>query len=344
MPIGKDKLSLYPSLDLNHLSLVQNALCPFKVDLPTKLKHQIGQVCDEFIAFKKETSQKPWSDSVLNSLDFHYSNDSLKIIEANTNASGFLLSNLLLKEESKITDYEQTLFSSFETVFKGDFKTVYINDENPIAEKMYAEFLMFKDFFKRHGVSATITQTKDIKVKDSKIYLYNRDTDFYLEKNPVLKVLWSEGVAYLSTNPHTYENIADKKNSVELSKIIHEERYSNLKNSTLLTKFLTEQNKEELWSERKKLFFKPSSSFGSKGVYSGKSISRKKFDELDDKTLSQEAHPPGKVEVNKQTWKFDIRAYFSEGPVQKILCRLYQGQVTNFSNPGGGFALINWID
>jgi hypothetical protein len=49
------------------------------------------------------------------------------------------------------------------------------------------------------------------------------------------------------------------------------------------------------------------------------------------------------VTHNDQEWKYDIRAYFSEGSVQKILARVYQGQLTNFSQAGGGFALIEWV-
>ena len=83
--------------------------------------------------------------------------------------------------------------------------------------------------------------------------------------------------------------------------------------------------------------------FGGKGVYAGKSLSRKKFDSLGNHYIAQEAHPPGRVDFNDENWKYDIRAFFSESHVQKIVARVYQGQVTNFSKEGGGFALIDWV-
>lgn len=343
--IGKNKLALYPSLTEDLLSDVANALCPFHTKLPIKVKEQIEKTCEEFLKFKKETATSPWSDSVLNSLDFHYSDEKLKIIEANTNASGFLLSNLLLEDDNEIPVFEKSLFESFKGVLKArDLKHIFISDKDPEGERMFAEFLMFKDFFKRFDVKASVVKTKDVKIKDSKIYLYNRDTDFYLEKNMVLKALWETGQAVLSTNPNSYQNIADKKYSVDSPELLKESRFTNLKESTLETYKLDDTNRDDLWTRRKSFFFKPSSSFGSKGVYAGKSVSRKKFDAFEDGYLAQELHLPGKIVNGDDEWKFDIRAYFSEKGVQKVLARVYKGQLTNFSSPGGGFALIKWVD
>ena len=343
--IGKNKTDLYPSLTDDLLNDVANALCPFAIELPKKVKEKINKTCEEFLIFKKETATVPWSDAVLNSLDFHYSDEKLKIIEANTNASGFLLSNLLLANDDDALLFEESLIESFTSILKHpDLKHIFINDENPEKERMFTEFLMFKDFFNRFDVKSSVIKTKDVKIKDSKIYLYNRDTDFYLEKNMVLKALWQTGQAVLSTNPASYQNIADKKYSVDSSDLLNESRFSNLKDSTLETYKLNETNRDDIWTRRKSFFFKPSSSFGSKGVYAGKSVSRKKFDEFEDGYLAQELHLPGKVTNADDEWKFDIRAYFSEGAVQKVLARVYNGQLTNFSSPGGGFALINWVD
>lgn len=338
---------LYPSINEERLDAVANALCPFKVKLPASLEETTHSVCSDFLSLKKESTKEmtdDWEDSVLNSLDFHYSDQKLKIIEANTNASGYLISHLINQKASDIEMFENVLFDSFMKKFGTDCKKVFIADAKPEKEKMFAEFLMYKDFFERKGIEAEIIETSKIKNHlDSKVYVYNRDTDFYLENHPELLAAWKEGKLILTSSPLSYENIAAKAINIKEQELLDNEKYLNLKPFFLETLNFD----KELWSKRKSYFFKPSSSFGSKGVYSGKSISRKKFDGLGEDGnqdyLAQEMHIPGKVDHDGTAWKYDIRAYFSEGSVQKILARVYQGQLTNFSQAGGGFALIEWI-
>lgn len=346
---GKNKpLDYYPSLTKEHLEAVGAALCPFSVKLPKKIQTQIFTVCEQFLNYKKETASTPWQDSVLNSVDFHYSSEKLKIIEANTNASGFLLSNLLLKNSEQALAFETDLIKSFRSVFDSDFKKVFIIDKAPEQEKMFAEFLMFKDFFKRNSINVEICTTSSIpsviQSSDESLYVYNRDTDFYLEENLTLKDLWLNKEVILSTSPSSYQNIADKKYDTLNRDLMNQGRFKELKEASLETLNLTPENKDAIWSKRKTYFFKPSSSFGSKGVYAGKSVSRKKYETFTAEYLAQELHPPGKISDGEKDWKFDIRAFFSEQGVQKIIARVYQGQLTNFSNLGGGFALIKWID
>lgn len=347
--IGTTDLSLeklYPSLNEKHKEQVKNALCPFKVKLPKSLKLKILKVVDQFIQSKKLIASH-WEDSVLNCLDFHYSEDQLKIIEANTNASGYLITHLLENENTVIENYEQSVLASFYSVFQNKTPSpLLIVDTKPENEKMYPEFLMFKDMFLKHGVSPVeIKDTKELEenITFDKQYIYNRDTDFYLEKFPNIKEAWLSKSLTLSTSPTAYENIASKDAPILPEDETHP--FSDLEASVLKNYSIG----EDLWAMRKKLFFKPKKSFGSKGVYAGKSLSRKKFETLKSEDyLAQELHLPGKVKHNDEEWKFDIRAYFSEEhtdspSVQKIVARVYQGQVTNFSKPGGGFALIDWV-
>ncbi len=267
----------------------------------------------------------------------------MKFIEANTNASGFLLPNILFDSPEEVLKFEKTLLESFQSVFQNNSPDkVYIIDKDPESEKMFLEFLMYKDFFERHGISAKILKTSEVQIQNDSLYLYNRDTDFYLERNPVIRALWETNKIHLSTSPSSYQNIADKKFDVHNNDLL--EKYEHLNPATLQTLSLSSENRDEIWSKRKKFFFKPSSSFGSKGVYAGKSGSRKKFDTFEDGYLAQELHPPGKVTEADEDWKYDIRAFFSENGVQKIIARVYQGQLTNFSKLGGGFALIKWVD
>ena len=104
---------------------------------------------------------------------------------------------------------------------------------------------------------------------------------------------------------------------------------------------------DELWSSRKLYFFKPQQSFGSKGVYSGKGISRKAFERLDpDGFMAQELCPPGRQtfiwDDQEVELKYDLRFYSFQGEIQHSVARLYQGQATNMKTPLGGLAPIIW--
>lgn len=344
LQIGKNKiLNLYPSVKKELWQKVENAFCPFKVGLPEKLHQKINKTVAEFIEFKKSLNDT-WEFSISNSLDFHYSAGELKIIEANTNASGYILSNLLLEKEESVLNYEKKLLQSFLNKLPDHYpKKIYIADEKPSEENMYAEFLMYQDFFKRGGLDSEIIKTEELRSLTPPFFVYNRDNDFELEKRPWLKELWKKNEISLSTSPLSYKNIAAKDYEHDIQSQLFASSFENLKKAHLRSYSLTKEKREELWGQRKKLFFKPAKSYGGKGVYAGKSISRKKFDSFDKDYIAQERHEAGKITFADQEWKYDIRAFFSESEVQKVIARVYQGQVTNFQNPGGGFALIDWI-
>ncbi|HPI39612.1 MAG TPA: hypothetical protein PLJ21_02335, partial [Pseudobdellovibrionaceae bacterium] len=108
---------------------------------------------------------------------------------------------------------------------------------------------------------------------------------------------------------------------------------------------LNPTTQEELWAQRKKFFFKPMNSYGSKSAYSGNGISSIKFQHLAlENTLAQEFSPPGRQMHGDQEFKYDLRFYAYEDQVQLVMGRLYQGQLTNFKTPLGGWACINITD
>lgn len=330
----------YPGIKQIPFEDYENALCDFKIKLPKKVLFQITKFSEKI--YPLITKDLKMNESVLNCYDFHYSEQKLKLIEMNTNASGFLLTQLLETDKEVIRSFEESLIESFINSFKEKPKKVFIIDENPSEEKMFVEFKIYEDFFRSFDIKAqTLTTAEFTKLalaSDEKLFCYNRDCDFYLDENPNLKKLWLDKKVVLSTHPESYELIASKKNLIDLS---------NESDIFLKNYIVNEENFDQLWQIRKKLFFKPFESFGSKGVYAGKSVSKKKFQEIvdsDTEYMAQELHLPGKVINEESEWKFDIRAYFSTENIQKVVARVYKGQVTNFKEPGGGFALIEWID
>ena len=190
------------------------ALCDFSVELSKKIQKKIYTITEEFLAFKKSL-YPDWQNSVLNCLDFHYSSNTLKIIEANTNSSGYLVTHLLSQSIEEALKYEKSIYQSFLDVFDSKKpEPLFIIDENPKKEKMYPEFLMFKDFFKRQGLDHVyIVKTSELPL-DKNSFVYNRDTDFHFDKNPNLLKAFNDGSIKLSTSPLTYDRLASKKNDL----------------------------------------------------------------------------------------------------------------------------------
>jgi hypothetical protein len=101
---------------------------------------------------------------------------------------------------------------------------------------------------------------------------------------------------------------------------------------------------ERLWSQRRQLFFKPASGFGSRAAYRGDKITTRVWkDILAGDYVAQKLVAPGERTIGEdsgQQLKFDVRSYVYDGQSQWLAARLYQGQTTNFRTPGGGFAPV----
>ena len=338
-----------------------------RVELSKKVFSQMKSVVKEIYRFKKTFKKqennfpktafkKTNQDSLLMSYDFHVREDKAYLIEINTNASGFLLVNSFYQFKNKpYKEALEALFLSFLSEWKKsgrseDLKNITLIDENPREQKMILEFFMFKDFFKKRDINLEIADPKDITLKDSHLYLsskkldfiYNRTTDFYFEKYSHLEKSYLEGTCVFSPHPREYYLLADK---MRLCDFYKEESLKKIRNNLLETNLVREEDKDFLWKERKKYFFKPVKSYGGKRVYNGSSISRKKFEELfkEDFLYQKTIKPSLTVDSKKEEWKTDFRIYVYEDQVQQVCARCYQGQISNFQVIGSGFALVEII-
>ncbi len=295
----------------------------------------------------------PKTKSLLTCFDFHYNEaQGLKLIEINTNASLYL--PIILQRCAQLDQCKppqiDVLLASFEETFnlrKGD--SISIFDESPEDEGLYFEFLIFKEWLSQKGYPTNIVSLQDFaqKANDN---IYNRYTDFYLaeEKSKALAHDYFSETRKFSPNPKEYTLLADKK---RLTPLREELALRNLDLAEVIpeTRIFKEfESKDDIWSQRKKLFFKPSEGFGSKGAFSGKSISRKAFDSIySPEFIAQEVCPAGKQTFTKDgeeiTMKFDIRVFTFEGKIQNYGARLYQGQTTNMQTPWGGIAPIDFF-
>jgi hypothetical protein len=321
----------------------RNLIADYYLELPDQILKQAKEFAKEL----SQTDSNPFPGGFSPSLDFHWSieQQTLKLIEANTNAA-FLGLSLPLYQAARVpfTSCPSEIASQFLAITQTHeiSRTLHlaIVDETPQSQSLYIEFLYYKKLFSRYFDKVTIEDSSKVTGQESCIY--NRVTDFYFEKphHKLLLDFWKKHNDRISPNPNDYRFFADKTNVTKWSE--------NPKLAPYIPKLqiITEHNKEEIWSNRKRLFFKPNQSFGSKMTYRGSSISRGHFEQLLSlkSALAQEFIPAPEILTERHgPLKFDLRFYVYQGEVTQSVARLYQGQVTNSKTPGGGFAPIQWI-
>jgi hypothetical protein len=314
--------------------------------------------------FKDQTGLEiPRNHSICMSYDFHLSNDNLKLIEVNTNASFLALGKFFYDSQGLKNpcgqDVESKLHSdilqevSYYSPKKENLK-VAIVDENPSRQKLYAEFLCYRELMKSWGWSADILDSSQL--QPGYDFIYNRDTDFYFTSTRTrkLKEIFNLQTCAISPQPFEYCKLADKERMLEWmnseQSFIQDPNQAQFFKSILLQSTpLTAETQDQIWANRKNLFIKPFRSFGSKQSYKAASISRRLFEELVQQKdlVAQEYAPAGTVSVETdegaKEFKFDLRVYAYRSEVRSIIGRVYQGQLTNMKSPFGGFAVVQIV-
>lgn len=365
----------------------ENLISPFEINLPNSTLEQIRQAILDFDQLR--TSSKyieahqaelnmnglidPGNRAIANSFDFHIDeNGNIKLIEMNTNAA-FLALGLELylckKGVNPVSSFneesiKQMVLSEIQLHAKaGKKKTppnadkirIAIIDEEPASQRLFVEFLVYKNLFEQWGWSVDILDYRQINPVDYD-FIYNRFTDFLLSgpESKQIRDAWESQELCLSPHPFEYYLLADKERMTEWARPDYltqlgftPDFQERLQKVIPQCSVLTIDNKESLWGEKKKWFFKPLRAYGSKQSYKGASISRKFFDSLEpSETLAQEYVPaPEQIfetPTGPQSFKFDLRCYAYQGELQLVIARIYQGQVTNLKTPLGGFACVNF--
>lgn len=310
--------------------------------------------------------------------DFHLTESGLGLIEINTNAGGAMLSVALARAQlaccvplhdmiAAAAAMEEAIVNMFRREWQlskrsGPLRCIAIVDEAPQQQYLYPDFLLFQDLFRRHGFEAIIADPSELALRDGVLrhgrtivdLVYNRLTDFSLHEpvNAVLREAYLQHAVVLTPHPQAHALYADKRNLALLS---DDRKLQALgvpapSRRILLagipaTQRVDPADAERLWSERRGLFFKPATGFGSRAAYRGGKLTRRVWQEiLAGDYVAQAIVAPGKrILVSQsapQALKFDVRNYVYEGLVQWLAARLYQGQTTNFRTLGGGFAPV----
>ncbi|MGZ3768203.1 MAG: hypothetical protein ACXVCP_05900 [Bdellovibrio sp.] len=372
-PALKDK----PLENLVH----ENLISPFTVKLPGSVLKQAEQAVSLLFSMREKESYKnhyknlidekglqdPGNKSIMMSYDFHVDeNNNLKLIEINTNAAFLILGHQLYqmrKQALPVGDFSLSeIGESIRTEMVLQKKNIPANfkisivDDKPEEQRLFVEFLVYNELFKSFGWDSRIQDYKELFTDFSPDFIYNRYTDFFLDEpsSSTLRQKFLNRDVCLSPNPYEYLLLADKQRLIDWvqpgfleAQGISGEDLSLLKTVLPLSYDLNQENAEEIWSHRKKLFFKPKNAYGSKQSFRGSSISRKAFEELlKDETIAQEFIPAPEqtfeTPEGPQSFKFDLRCYAYQGRLQLVIARLYQGQVTNLRTPHGGFGTVDF--
>lgn len=375
--------STFPGLQEKPLeNLVhENLISPFTIKLPRSVLEQAQKAISLLFSLREKQSYKdyyqnftnekglrdPGNKSIMMSYDFHVDeNQNLKLIEINTNAAFLILGHQLYqmrKQALPVSDFSlQEIANDIQTELRLQGKIpssnlkISIIDDKPEEQRLFVEFLAYNELFKSLGWDSRIQDYKDLFQDFHPDFIYNRYTDFFLTEpsSATLKEKFLSREVCLSPNPYEYLLLADKQRLIDWvqpgfleSHGIHGEDLSLLKTILPQSYDLCSENAEEIWAQRKKLFFKPKNAYGSKQSFRGSSISRKAFEELlKDETIAQEFVPAPEQNFETpsgpQNFKFDLRCYAYQGRLQLIIARLYQGQVTNLRTPYGGFGTVQF--
>ena len=216
--------------------------------------------------------------------------------------------------------------------------------------------------FRRFGIDASIGDAKEFEWRDNKLWhrgtavdmVYNRLTDFYLAEpaHHALRSAYEAGAIVLTPHPRAHALHADKRNLIALSNDallaawgVAESDRNLLKATIPQTRQVAATHADELWAQRRQLFFKPVASYGAKAAYRGDKLTRRVWKEIQaGNFVAQALVPPSErlIEVDgvQTDLKFDVRAYTYDGRVQLLAARMYAGQTTNFRTLGGGFAPV----
>ena len=315
------------------------------------------------------------------SYDFHLGEAGPQLIEINTNAGGVLLAlyltaaqqaccaevMTLLGGKTSFADAEGDIAAMFTNEWELQrpgctLQTIAIVDTDPTTQFLYPEFLLFQSLFKRHGIEVIIADPRDFSVRAKTLWVgerqvdlvYNRLTDFYLESpdSACLLEAFAENFAVFTPSPHHYALYADKRNLALLSNSDLLETYG-LAQQTLDTLSwavpkamrVTPVNADQLWHDRKQLFFKPATGHASRGAYRGAKLTRRVWENIrQGDYIAQAIVPPSTrqliIDGEKESLKLDLRCVTYDGEIQQITARLYQGQATNLRTKGGGLATV----
>lgn len=376
--------STYKGLENESLDTLvsENLISPFAVELPAAVVTQAQRIITEIYNLRDSQAytdhyakliaekglRDPGNKSIMMSYDFHLDEQqNLKLIEVNTNAAFLILGYEMYQMKGlqlPVLDFTRDeIRRCIEAEMALQGKTLHTNanvaitDEEPQGQRLYVEFLVYRELFKSFGWDARIVDYRELFKDFTPEFIYNRHTDFFLTEptSQILREKFLSRDVCLSPNPFEYLMLADKQRLIDWksegfleSQGVSAEAMQVIHTAVPESHDLCAEKAGQIWADRKKYFFKPKNAFGSKQSYRGGSISRSAFDKIVGQDMIAQEFVPAPERIYEtpegpQSFKFDLRCYAYQGRMQMIVARLYQGQVTNLRTPYGGFAPIRVV-
>lgn len=325
--------------------------------------------------------ESPGPTGVLYSFDFHLTPAGPRLIEINTNAGGLLLHlfsqraqhyhppcSPTERREPTPETTELALLEMFQTEWRRfdaqgrPLTTVAIVDDDPEAQFLFPEMLLYRNLLRRHGIDCWVADAKKLEHRNGCLWLgdkridlvYNRLTDFYFERREhlALRQAYEARSAAITPHPHGHALYAHKRNLALLSDPdtlrhwdVEEATVDLLSAAVPRTVLVRGEDAESLWANRRHLFFKPLAGHGSRGAYRGSKVTRRVFRSiLEADYVAQESVLPSAraVEPGQEggPYKSDLRCFVYDGKIFAFGARLYRGQTTNFRTEGSGLASV----
>jgi len=308
---------------------------------------------------------EPETPSVLMGYDFHLTPDGPKLIEINNNAGGLYIDdgsdgNGRWLPQPALPEWHEPLTARLCNMFPATWRHIAIMDEDVSRQYMYPEMLAYAELLESEGRNVCVVSPGDIRTRSDGLYIgevrldaiYNRHTDFYLERPELahIRKAYEEGLVQLNPHPRSYALLGDKGRMVDwwkkgfLEHFLPQEEIKLIRNIVPESHRLKDVDSGELWDERKHWVFKPAARHGGKGVVLGKAMSRKRFAELaPGETILQRYVPPSMVELKGEHFKLDVRLYTHGSRLLALAGRIWQGQVTNFRAEGSGWVPLSIV-
>ncbi len=304
--------------------------------------------------------------------DFHLTPQGPRLIEINTNAGGAFYGALMDDARYRAgfpgahaLHYWSDLFvrqvrNEWARAGRGQLCRVAIIDDEPDNQFLRLEFHLAAQELMAHGIDAIIADPRELTFQGGELLfrgeridlVYNRLTSFALERpedTPLQQALRA-GAAWITPGPRAHALLASKRNlslmgdpAFLAAAGLDEATCAILAEAIPATTVLAPGNIADLWVRRDQLYFKPTSGFGSRGVYAGAKLTRKTWEAIVESNdyVAQALVPPSRIAVpGHGEMRCDIRTFVYEGRAFMRLARLYRGQTTNFRTVGGGFASV----
>ncbi|MDA1076102.1 MAG: hypothetical protein O3A63_15280, partial [Proteobacteria bacterium] len=265
--------------------------------LPAYQAHIVARTSAAMVA---PPARQSANAGLLMGYDFHITNNGPRLIEVNTNAGGAFLANEMLNATQKVASIcgstptfdPATVKASLIQMFihewqlagrQGKPHTIAIVDRDPERQYLYPDMQLAAELLRESGIEVICVDPGALHLLGDRLavsgtiidMVYNRLTDFSLEhpEHQLLKQAYENDQVVLSPAPMHHALFADKRNLAIFrnqqlltamgARPIDVETLQQLPHTRNVTPDLVEQ----MWQQRRNLFFKPSAGYGGRAAY-----------------------------------------------------------------------------